>query len=202
MTEPRARHEISLAIWDLPSPVIVGRSVPLKVGISCSRRCCLAAASIDVRDGSGAVVRCAPIGSDPWPGTAALYWVELDVPAPAAEGDHEWTIEASAPDAVHPAITSTFRFMTSRPPEHRVTFNVIQQGSGVPVGGVELRVGAFRSATDDAGIAHLDVPGGTYDVCAWKTGHDLLSTTAHVAGDTTVHLEVVATPQPEQPYWM
>jgi hypothetical protein len=53
-----------------------------------------------------------------------------------------------------------------------------------------------------AKIAHVEVPGGTYDVCAWKIGYNLLLSTVHVAGETTVHLEVAMTPEPEQPYWM
>jgi len=83
-----------------------------------------------------------------------------------------------------------------------VTLQVIETGSGVPLTGVELRVGRFRAASNEVGIAHVDVPGGTYEVCAWKIGYDLLSRTAHVAGDTTIHLEVAVAPEPEQPYWM
>jgi hypothetical protein len=94
------------------------------------------------------------------------------------------------------------RLVTSRPPEHRVIVEVIEQGSGGALPGVELRVGPFRAVTDDDGIAYVDVPGGTYEVCAWKIGHNLLSSTVHVAGDTTVHLEVAMTPEAEQPYWM
>ena len=94
------------------------------------------------------------------------------------------------------------RFVVSRPPEHRVTLEVIEKGSGVPLAGVDLRVGRFRAATSDAGIALVEVPGGTYEVSAWKIGYDMLSSTAHVAGDTTIHLEVAVAPEPEQPYWM
>jgi hypothetical protein len=39
-------------------------------------------------------------------------------------------------------------------------------------------------------------------VCAWKISYDVLSSTAHVAADTTIHLEVAVAPEPEQPYWM
>ena len=60
----------------------------------------------------------------------------------------------------------------------------------------------LTAATNDAGIAQVEVPGGTYEVCAWKLGYDLLSSTVLVCGDTTLHLEVEAAPEPEQPYWM
>jgi hypothetical protein len=83
-----------------------------------------------------------------------------------------------------------------------VTLEVIEKGSGVPLPGVELRLGRFRAATNEAGIAHVEVPGGTYEVCTWKIGYDVLSHTAHIADDTTIHLEVAVDPGAEQPYWM
>jgi len=42
----------------------------------------------------------------------------------------------------------------------RVTLEAIDKGSGVPLAGVELRLGRFRAATNEAGIAHVEVPGG------------------------------------------
>jgi hypothetical protein len=200
--ETASPHEASLAVWDLASPVVVGRPTTLKIGIACPSGCSLSGTTIDIRDEKGATIASGRAGSEPWPDTLALYWVELDVAAPETEGTHALRIHAASQDSVHPPLESIVRLVTSRPPEHRVTFEVIERGRGIPLGGVELRVGAFRAATSDAGLAYVDVPGGTYEVCAWKIGHDLLSTTTHVAGDTTIRLEVVVTPESEQPYWM
>jgi hypothetical protein len=63
-------------------------------------------------------------------------------------------------------------------------------------------MGVYRATANEAGIAHLEVPGGTYEVAAWKIGYDLVSAVAHITADATIRLEVVATPEPEQPYWM
>jgi hypothetical protein len=60
----------------------------------------------------------------------------------------------------------------------------------------------FRTATGDAGIAHVDVPRGTHVVSAWKIGYELLSTTADITGDATVRLEVATAEPRDQPYWM
>ena len=116
--------------------------------------------------------------------------------ARGASSDSRKALESS-----HLQADANVRFVASRPPEHRVTLEVIEKGSGVPLTGVELRVGRFRAATSDAGVAYVEVPGGTYEVCAWKIGYDLLSSTAEVAADTTIHLEVSVQPEPEQPYW-
>jgi hypothetical protein len=195
-------HTTSLAVWDFASPVVAGRRATLKVGIACPSGCDLTGTRIDVYTETGARVGGAGVGSTPWPSTTALYWAELDVAAPEAEGEHSWRLQATAPEPSHGHATSMVRFVTVRPPEHRVTFEVIDKGSGAPLGGVELRLGRFRAATNEAGIAHVEVPGGTYEVCGWKIGYDVLARTAHVTGDTTIHLEVAAAPEPEQPYWL
>jgi hypothetical protein len=195
-------HEISLAVWDAPSPVVIGRRATVKVGIACPSGCSLTGATIEIRDEMGAIVGSGGAGCEPWPGTTALHWVELDVTAPDSEGDHAWSIHGAPRDAAHEPATTIVRIVVSRSPEHRVTVEVVEQGSGRPLAGVELRVGPYRTVTDDVGIASLDVPGGSYDVCAWKTGHDLVTTTTQVAGNMTLPLAVAVTLSPEQPYWM
>lgn len=197
-----ADHETSLAVWDVPSPVIAGHRATLKAGIACSSGCDLTGTRIDIYDDTGRRVGGGEAGSLPWPATRGLHWVECDVAAPDVEGEHSWSVQATAPGTSHTLVSSVIRFIASRPPEHRVTFDVIEQGSGVPLAGVELRIGTFRAVTNDAGIAHVDVPGGTYEVRAWKIGCDLLSTTAHIAGDDTIRLRVTVAAEPEQPYWM
>jgi hypothetical protein len=202
-------HATSLAVWDLASPVVTGRRAMLKVGIACSSGCELTGTHVDVYNETGTRVGGGRLGSAPWPGTTALYWAELDVAAPEVEGEHSWTLEATPldqargePEPSHGHASSIVRLVAMRPPEHRVALEVIEKGSGVPLAGVELRLGRFRAATNEAGIAHVEVPGGVYEVCAWKIGYDVLSSTAHVAGDTTICLEVAVAREPEQPYWM
>jgi hypothetical protein len=195
-------HEISFAVWDLPSPVVSGWQTRMKVGISCPSSCPLSGTTIDIHDETGATIASGRVGSEPWPDTLALYWVELDVAAPETEGTHAWSIHATPPDAPHILLDGLVRVFVSKPPEHRLTIDVIEQGSGLSLGDVELRVGAFRATTNEDGRAHVEVPEGTYDVHAWKLGYDLLSSTASVAADTTMQLEVAPTPQTEQPYWM
>jgi hypothetical protein len=194
-------HDFSVAVWDVPSPAVSGRRTTLKIGISCPSGCSLSGTIIDIRNAEGAQIASGRVGSEPWPDTLALYWVELDVAAPETEGTHAWSVHATCEDSVHPPVESIVRVVTSRPPEHRVTLEVIE-GSGGPLAGVELRVGPFRAVTDDGGIACVDVPGGTYEVCAWKIGHDLFTTTTHVAADMSIQLEIAVTLLPEQPYWM
>ena len=195
-------HDISLAVWDLPSPVVIGRRATVKVGVSCPYGCSVAGTTIEIRDERGVAVGHGRLGAEVWPGSLALYWTELEVAAPEVEGKYTWIVHATAPDAAHEPLEGIVRVLTSRPPEHHVTIDVIEQGSGRRLADVELRFGAFRATTDEWGRAHVDVPGGTYDVHAWKLGYDLLSSTSSVTADMTLQLEVALTRQTEQPYWM
>ena len=200
--ETDSPHEASLAVWDLASPVVAGRRTTVKVGLSCPSGCDLTGTGIDVYDETGTRVGGGRLGPAPWPATTALHWVELDVAAPNEEGDHSWSFQATAGGPSHGQVTAVVRFVASRPPEHHVTLEVIQNDSGVPVAGVDLRLGRFRAVTDAAGVAHVELPGGTYEMCAWKIGYDLLSTTTLISNNATLRLELTPTAEPEQPYWM
>jgi hypothetical protein len=189
-------------VWDLASPVVAGRRTTLKVGVACSCGCNLTDTSVDIHNETGTNVGGGTLGPTPWPGTSALYWTELEVTAPGAEGAYSWTLEATAREPSHQQVSSTVRFIAVKPPEHRVTLKVVEKETGVPVEAVELRLGIFRAATNEAGVAQVEVPGGTYDVTAWKIGYEMLSRTADVAGDVRLQLEVAAAADPEQPYWM
>ena len=202
--EDAAAHETSLAVWDVTSPVVADQRATLKVGLACSSGCdCdLTGTRIDVYNETGTRVGGGRLGSAPWPATTALYWAEVEVAAPEAEGEHSWSVQATAQEPSHGPATSTVRVIAVRPPEHRVTVKAIQKGTAVPLAGVELRLGVFRAATNEAGIAQIEVPGGTYDVVAWERGFDILSRSVNVAADVSLQLELAATPDPDPPYWM
>lgn len=206
MSEPEdpAAHETSLAVWDVTSPVVAGHRATLKVGLACSSGCAcdLTGTRIDVYNQTGTRVGGGRLGSVPWPATTALYWADVEVAAPEAEGEQSWSVQATAQDSSHGPATSMVRVIAVRPPEHRVTLKAIHKGTAVPLAGVQLRVGVFRAATNEAGIAQIEVPGGTYDVVAWERGFDILSRSVNVAADVSLQLELAATTDPDPPYWM
>jgi hypothetical protein len=197
-----SHHEISLAVWDLPSPVVMGRRATLKAGISCPYGCSLAGTAIDILDAQGVSLGNGRVGTEPLRGTMALYWAEIEVVTPDVEGDCAWSVYATPIEPDHDALSGSIGVVASRPPEHRVTVEVKEHGSGRPLGDVELRLGRFRAATNDEGISHVEVPRGTYDVGTWKNGYRVVSRTIDVATDATIRLELIAEPDAEQPYWM
>lgn len=193
-------HEISLAVWDLASPIFTGRRAKLKVGVSCADGCDLSGTAVDVYDETGERIGAGTLGSTAWPATTALYWAEIDLVALQCEGDMSLRIHAS-PALPHADATSVVRIVVASPPEHRVTLHVIDDTSGGPLAGVELRLGRFRTTSNDVGIAYVEVPRGTYEVGTWKNGYEIASKTVVVDEDTTIQLELTAEPEVEPPYW-
>jgi hypothetical protein len=194
-------HEISLAVWDLPSPVVAERRATLKVGVSCPDGCDLSGSAVDIYNETGERVGAGTLGSTPWPATTALYWAEVDLVALERAGDMSLRIHAS-PTSPHADATSVVTIGVSRPPEHRVTLHLIDKTSGGPVAGVELRLGRFRTTSNDLGIACVEVPNGAYEVGTWKNGYEIGSKTVVIDADTTIQLEMTAARETEQPYWM
>ena len=101
----------------------------------------------------------------------------------------------------HEDATSIVSCVVSAPPEHRVTLHVIDKSSRTPLANVDVRVGRFRAATDEAGIAYVDVPGGPYEVGTWKNGYEIAAASVIVAADTSISLELTAARERDQPYW-
>jgi len=84
-------HPTSIAVWGVPSPVVVSRRFAATVGVKCAAGCPLAGREVVVRDAVGADVGHGSLGESPAPGTRALYAAEVMLEAPAEEGVHAWT---------------------------------------------------------------------------------------------------------------
>lgn len=198
-------HPTSLAVWGVPSPVVVNRPFSVTVGVKCAAACGLAEQRIVVHDEEGAEVGAATLGESPAPGTRALYAAEVTLVAPAREGVHSWSATFPAPEstvesepsaeggaAPHAEARATFGFRAAGPPEHRVAVTVRDRDTGAPLRDVEVCVGAYRSSTGESGQARVEVPGGQYDLYTRKAGY--AAHTGSVAVDADVTLEVAAAP--------
>jgi len=100
--EPKTEsHPTSIAVWGVPSPVVVSRRFAATVGVKCAAGCPLAGREVVVRDAAGADVGHGSLGESPAPGTRALYAAEVMLEAPAEEGVHAWTAAfgGTEPDA-------------------------------------------------------------------------------------------------------
>ena len=110
---------VRIAVWDVPSPVVVNSSVTVHVGLKCSVACQLTGQLIEVRDEAGLRAGEGRLGETPWPGTNALFGAEVQLAAPAAEGMYTWavTFAGTKSEMPHEDAFATFSFRTARPPD-------------------------------------------------------------------------------------
>ena len=198
-----ASHETSVAVWDLPSPLVINRSSKMKVGVKCVAGCEITGREIAIYDDAGTKLASAKLGTTPWSGTSGLYWAEVDLVAPGAEGTYCWTVRFMGKNSElpHPEASSSFSFIAVKPPEHGVTVKVLAKEAATALGDVEVRVGIYRGCTDEMGLARVDVPKGAYDLNVWKMGYESSSRSIEVNDDLTLCVEVIASPEPELEYW-
>jgi hypothetical protein len=193
-------HGTSLAVWAVPSPVVMGERFTIKVGAKSSAGCALGAEKILLSDRSGTVIAQASLRDTPWPGTSALYWTEVDVPAPFEEGMFWCSVNFAAADVEipHEGASSKFSVAIVRAPEHRLTVEVLEQDTKAPIADAQVRLGAYRAATDPSGRAEVAMPGGTYDLTVWKVGYEAPGRTVDIREDLSIRVEVAIVP-PENP---
>jgi hypothetical protein len=190
-------HATSLAVWAVPSPVVMGEAFGIKVGAKSSAGIALTGGMIEVCDQADVVVARGRLGETPLPGTSALYWSEIALLAPAGEGVHAWSVRFAPADLdlPHEQASSTFCVAIVRPPQHRLTIKVVEQATAAPIANAQLRLGAYRAATDQSGLAEVDLPAGVYDLGVWKVGYEAPGRTVELNGDLTVAIEALRLPE-------
>src|SRR5207244_254664 len=136
-------HATSLAVWAVPSPVVMGERFGIKVGAKSAAGCKLDAKEIEVRDQTGAIIARANLGETPWPETSALFWTDVELLAPAEEGIFSWSVKFAAAEVEmpHEGASSNFSVVVVKPPQHRLTVNVIEKETAAPVENVQVRLG-------------------------------------------------------------
>jgi hypothetical protein len=190
-------HATSLAVWAVPSPMAMGQSFAIKAGAKSSAAMALAGGKIEVRDESDAVVARGWLGETPLPGTSALYWTEIELPAPLREGLHEWSVKLDPGELAlaHEGAATTFSASIVRPPEHRLAISVIERDTAAPIANAQVRLSAFQATTDPSGLAVVDLPRGVYELNVWKAGHEAPARTVTVNESMSVAVEVVTVPE-------
>lgn len=197
-------HATSLAVWDNPSPVVIGEKFRLKVGAKCTAACALTGKDIEIHDETGAIVARGALGETAWRGTTALYWTLVEMTAPADKGSFCWSVEFSAADLrlPHGGASCAFSFVTVMPPEHSVSVKVVEKETETPIHDAHVRLGVYRTSTDETGLARFAVPAGEHRLFIWKAGYEAPARTIKVNKSENVQVEAAVLPV-ENPdaYW-
>jgi hypothetical protein len=193
-------HGTSLAVWGVPSPVVMGERFTVKVGAKSAAGCELRAQKIQISDQAGTVIAHGNLRETPWPGTSALYWTEVELPAPNQEGMFWWSVNFAGAllETPHEGASSKFSVAIVRPPEHRLTIEVFEKDTRAPIENAQVRLGAYGAATDPSGRAQVAMPKGTYDLTVWKAGYEAPGLTVDIRADVSIQVEAVIVP-PENP---
>jgi hypothetical protein len=198
-------HDTSLAVWGVPSPIVIDHPFRIHVGATCSAGCDLKGKEVQICDETGGSIALGKLGETPWNGTRALYWTEVDLFAPAREGATSRSIRFAPTELrlPHDGASARFGFETVRAPQYSVTVKVVQKDAGTPIEDAQVRLGVYFASSDQTGLAKMAIPHGTYDLDVLKTGYEALSRVLDVNGDVTVEVEVAVIP-PENPdsYWL
>jgi hypothetical protein len=194
-------HATSLAVWDIPSPVVMGTRFEITVGAKSAANWALKDAEIEICDGHGAVVARARLGQEPWPGTSALYWTTVELTAPDQEELGAWSVRFAAAELAlpHDGSSAEFRVAVVRPAEHRLTVKVVEKDSKAPIDDVQIRLGAYRGATDPSGLAEIMLPKGEHELHIWKAGYEAPSRPVEINDDMALEIEASIVPE-DDPY--
>jgi hypothetical protein len=189
-------HATSLAVWDVPSPIVISTRFKVKVGARCSAECSLAGREFAVFDQSGERLATAVLGDDCWSDTGALYWTEAELEAPGAVGYHVWEAKLPKPamELPHEGASYTFSFLAVGTPEHAVTVEVVDSDTNAPIEDADVVLHPYRSKTDERGTARLMAPNGDYELYVAGIGKQIFQTAVKVAGDVAVRAELLAAP--------
>jgi len=187
----------SLAVWDVPSPVVADTRFVIKAGAKSAANATLARCAIEVCDEAGEVAGRGVLSDAPLPGTGALYWTDIPLQAPPTEGVATWTarFEASELDLPHDGAQTSFSAAVVRPPEHVLSVKVIEQATAAPIPDVELRLGAYRGTTGASGLAEIALPKGRYELRVWKVGFEAPPRPVEVGADAFVEIEALVVPE-------
>ncbi len=185
-------HATRVVVWDAPPTVERAKRFGIKLGVKCPFECRPKGWAVDVRDHEGQRQATATLSDAPWPGTDTLYYAEVDLTAPDAEGLFSWDARAPGSGAEVPHAEGTARFgvRVVPPPECRVTVVAVDAERHTPVRGATVVMHPYRAVTDERGVAEVRVPKGAYRLFVSGPNHVPFRWDGEMTTDVTIRAEL------------
>jgi hypothetical protein len=195
-------HTTSMAVWDVPSPTVVNTKLAIKIGVSCAAGCRLTGTEVEVFDHLGAKVARSVLGDDPWSNSGSLYWTEVELEAPGAEGYYGWTAKFPEPrlEVLHEGASHSFGFRIVNQPEHTVTIEVTDKDTNTPIPNANVFLHPYSGLSDERGMSRLMVPKGEYELQVLVTGKKPFRTSVEISSDVAVKVELLVPPPERETY--
>ena len=185
-------HSARVVVWDVPSTLESGQKFSIKLGVKCSSDCRPDGWRVEIRDQDGQRRGQAVVGSEPWPGTDALFRAEIDLSAPDTQGLHAW--EARVPvdglDIPHVECIAPFGVRVVPPSECLLTVLAIDMESQKPVEGAKVVVHPYEAFTDKCGVAEVRLPRGGYRLFVAGRKYFPFRSDGEMSKDVTIRAEL------------
>ena len=191
-------HTSNIVVWDVPTAIVVGEQFRMKVGIKCSTGCRLADAHFAIDDHEGAPVATGTLTGDVWPGTTALYFVEVELVAPASAGLYTWKVKGPQFDGEIPHVRASVSvgIRVVNRPEYVVRVETIDMVNQTPLSGARVVMHPYKAVTDERGVAEVRVAKGAYKLFVSQTRYVTFGLPVEVTADVTARAALY--PEPEQ----
>jgi hypothetical protein len=198
-------HAIRVLAWDIPTAIVGGEGFKIKIGIKCSSECNFVSEELGINDfqvldHEGVEVATGQISGDLWPQTTGLYFTEIELKAPSAEGLYNWTVTCSGADSSvpHAGGTATFGLRVVGQPEHLISVEAIDKASQMPLSGARIVLHPYATTSDEKGIARIRVAKGAYQLFVAQTAYLTFGQPVEVAEDMNIKAELDLEPIPER----
>ena len=191
--EPHSRRVV---VWDAPSTIECGEKFSVKLGVKCSSECPPDGWTVEVRDQDGDERAAATVSGEPWPGTSALYYAEVDLSAPDTEGLYEWEAKAPGDDPAdglnlpHAECIAPFSVRVVPTSECLLTVVAIDMESQTPVEGAKVALHPYKAFTDERGVAEVRVPKGEYRLFVSGKKYFPFRSECDIKADVTIRAEL------------
>lgn len=183
---------VEVNAWDVPSATGAGERFRFSVGARCSGGCDLGGQVLGLFDQQGAQVCTVKLGRDVCPGTEALYFAEVEAPAPLTAGSYQWEVRTAGGDSGLPHAAGSFPLAVRvvSPPDCMVTVRAVDRESQAPIQGACVVMHPYRAMTDESGIAKVRVARGQYDILVSGPRYLPVYTSVEVTADLTTSAEL------------
>jgi len=193
-------HEISTTIWDIPTAPSSGERVSVKVGVCCASSCRLSGGHVEIYDEGNHKISEGQLEESPWSGSKALFWAELSLVVPEAQGVYSKKVRivVSETKFQHEEKQTDLSYRVGPAFKHVATVRVLHVGSEGPIPNVEVRCGFYKGITNESGVAKISLPGGTFEITTRKDGFKSNPFTIVVSGDLDVNIPVTRVQKSEE----
>lgn len=189
-------HQTRLVVWDVPSAIPAGGRFAIKAGVKCSSECPMAGQTIDVFDDAGNLLATGAFGTDIWPNSTGLHFVEISLEAPSKPGLRHWSarVGASQDGLPHAEMTADFGVTTVPEPEFKVAVKAIDADKKAPLKRAKVVMHPYRVMTNEEGVAEFRVPRGKFRVFVSHPQYESVSRDIEVSEDMSTTAELLVEP--------